>query len=237
MPVERNSADSITIRDNNSVTAIGRISGTSDDKRQEQFRQWVEDCAKLVTPGTHTFKETEQYFLEHCDAIPLSHDDRRMEYFKLNVIMNYFKEKLEHQAPEFSFDMTDEEIEKWHKEEAAVREEALSSPPERFCLKLRGYCLPHTERNKAYYEETRKDWEAHSKLSPAEAEKVHHEDIYFYFEETTGHIQCGGAKSLSRDLVIYRGVSEEDIEKRTPRFLGYISELREKGGLPDFKEE
>ncbi|MDF2521274.1 MAG: hypothetical protein K0R84_1902 [Clostridia bacterium] len=237
MPIERNNADSITIRDNNSVTAIGRISGASDDKREEKFRQWVEDCAKQVKVCTHTFKETKQYFLEHCDTLPLPPDDRRMKYFKLNVIMNYFKDKLEHQASEFSFDMTDEEIEKWHKEEAAVREEALSSPPERFCLKLRGYCLPHTERNEAYYEETRKDWETHSKLSPAEAEQVRHADICFYFEETTGYIQSSGAGTLIRELTIYRGISKEDIEKRTPRFLGYITALREIGELPDFKKE
>lgn len=39
-----------------------------------------------------------------------------------------------------------------------------------------------------------------------------------------------------QQLMVFRGVREEDIEKRTPRFLGYISALHNIRKLPDFIE-
>lgn len=138
MSVERKKDGSIAIKSNTGVTVIGRIIGTSNNKHQERFTHWVDECAKLVTPCAHTMKETEQYFLEQCDAIPLAPNDRRVRNFQCNVIMNYCKDKLKHKPSEFAFDMTDEEMEKWQKEQDAVREEAMNSPAERFGLKIHG---------------------------------------------------------------------------------------------------
>lgn len=238
MSVERNKDGSITIKDNNGVAVIGRIVKISEDKQEEKFQHWVDDCAKVVTACAHTFKETECYFLEHCDALPLALNERRMKNFQENVIMNHCKDKLGHQPSEFSFDMTDDEIEKWHKEENAMREEAMNSSPERFGLNMRGYYLPHTEHNAVFYEqayvESQKSMK-HTKQSPKQIEK---QNICIFFEETTEHCQSsGGGDSLMQQLIVFRGVSEEDIQKRNPRFLGYISGLRDMGNLPGLQKE
>ena len=127
MSVERNKDGSITIKDTNGVAVIGLIKRVSDNKQEEKFQRWADDCANLVTACPHTLKETEDYFLELCDARPLDIDDYRMQSFKCNVIMNHCKDKLQHQPPAFSFDMIDDEIEKWHKEQNAMREEARKS--------------------------------------------------------------------------------------------------------------
>lgn len=237
MSVERNKDGSISIKNNNGATVIGRMMVVSDDKREEKFKQWVEDCAKLVTSCTHTFKETEQYFLEQCDALPLTSNDRRTKSFQLNVIMNHCKEKLEHKASEFSFDMTDEEIEKWNNEENAMREEAMNSSPEHFGLIMRGYYLPHTKRNEVLYENAYLEAQKCMKHTNQNTKQFEMQDIYFFFEETTEHCQAsGGGNELMQQLIVFRGVSEEDIEKRTPRFLGYISTLRDMGSLPNLVE-
>lgn len=60
------------------------------------------------------------------------------------------------------------------------------------------------------------------------------QDICFFFEETTEHCQSSGGNNLMQQLIVFRGVSKEDIEERNPRFLGYISTLRDMGNLPDF---
>lgn len=232
MQIKRKEDGSVSIKDDNGVTVIGRVIGTSNDECEEKFQQWVQDCAKLVTAHTHTFKETEQYFLEQCDALPLDLNDKRMQNIKLNVIMNHYKDRLEHQASEFSFDMTDEEIEKWHKEQDAMYKEIMNSSPERFGLVMRGYYLPHTERNEIFYEQ---DYHELQKLMKHRLKQTETQDICIFFEETTEHCQSSGGNALMLQLIVFKGISEEDIEKCTPRYLGYISTLRDMGKLPDFK--
>jgi hypothetical protein len=152
--------------------------------------------------------------------------------------MNHCKEGLGHQPSKFSFDMTDDEIEKWHKEEDAIREEAMNSSPEDFGLNMRGYYLPHTERNEVFYEQAYLEAQKHMKHSKSNPMQIEMQDICFFFEETTEHSQSsGGGEGLIKELIVFRGVSREDIEKRNPRFLGYICALRDMGKLPDLLEE
>ena len=95
MSVERNIDGNITIKDNNGVGVIFRTVKVSYDKQEEKFQHWVDDCAKRVTACSHTFKETEHYLLENCDALPLALKDRCMKSFHCNVIMSHCKDKLQ----------------------------------------------------------------------------------------------------------------------------------------------
>lgn len=230
MSVKRNRDDSITI-----ITS--RVTRLTDDKWQQKFEQWVQDCAKLVTAYTHTFKETEQHFLEQCEALPLTTNDSRMKGVQLNVIMNHCKDKLGHQASEFSFDMTDEEIAKWREEENAMRKEVMNSSPKQFGLNIHGFYLPHTERNEVFYKQAYQEVQKLMKHTNQDARQVKMQDICFFLEETTGHFECSGGRcSLMNEVIVFMGVSEDDIEKHTPRFLVYITALREMGNLPDLIE-
>ena len=238
MSIQRNKDGSVTIKSNNGVTTIGKIVKASVDKREERFQQWINDCAKLVTACAHTLKETEQYFLNHCDALPLKLDDKRMKSFQCNVVMNYYKDKLKHQPSQFSFDMTDEEIEKWLKEDNAMHEEAMNSSLEHFGLNIRGYYLPRTERNSVFYEQSYIEAQKLMERNNSAPEQIRMQDICFFFEETTEHWQCsGGGDTLMNQLLVFRGISQDDIEKRTPRFLQYITILRDMGDLPGIIEE
>lgn len=237
MTVERNKDGSISVKTKNGVTSVSKTIASQVEYKHEEFQKWVEHCADLVTPCAHTFSETEQYFLEQCDTELIDKDDRRMKIFKLNVIMNHFKDRLEHQAADFTFDMTDEEIEKWHTDSEAMRNEAINSSPERFGLNIRGYILPQTQRNKVFYEQYYKDVPDPVKNNNASQDKIELQDICFFFEETTEVFQgYTGSRSLMQQLILFRGVSEEDIKNRSTRFLGYISELRDMGKLPDLTE-
>lgn len=235
MQVERNEDGSVTIKSKNGVTVISGITASEDTVHENKFEQWVEECAKLVKPNEHTFEETMDYFLTLCDTLPLENDDRRLQYFKSNIIINYFKDQLEHQASEFSFDKTEAEIRIWHKENEEMREEAFSALPERFGLVLSGYCLPSTKRNEFIYERSRLDWEQHNRNRSIDFANVRHQEICFFFEKATEAIQAsGGGKELVQQLVLFRGIGKKDIEERNARFLGYISTLQEIGKLPSF---
>jgi|GEM_PF-1449628 len=245
MSVKRNEDGSINITNNNGSMAVGRMVLVSNDKKKENFNAWVENCAKLIKACPHTFKETEKYFLEHCETLPIDPNDRRFKSFQNDVIENYCKDKLKHQPPKFSFDMTDEEIENWKKENDAMRDELRDSSPEQFGLIIHGYYLPHTERNLVYYEHAQKNsQEVMRSIEQKRAKfndsnhskpiKITQQDICFFFEETTEHFNSDNwCCNLMAQLVTFRGVTENDIEKRTPRFKLYISTLRHMGKLPD----
>jgi hypothetical protein len=240
MSVERNKDGSITIKHNNSLIAIGKIESVSVTKQEEQFQNWVEYWAKRVTPCARTLVETEQYFLKLCNALPLEPGDTRMRGFGYSVIMNHFQDRLEHQAASFSFDMSDIEIENWHKNQQAMQKEVINSTPERFGIEPRGYYLPRNEGNAVFYEEALREQEQMDLRFKQRGLRpffeVPLEDICFFFEKVTGDYQCsGGARVLMHQLTVFRGVAEEDIVKRTPRFLGYICALRDLGEIPDFQ--
>lgn len=238
MSVERNEDGSFTIKSNNDVTRIGKIVITWDDKYEGKFQEWVEGCTTLVNVCAHTLKETEQYFLEHCDAVLIDPNDRRMKNFKLNVIMNYYIDKLVPKPSEFSFDMTDEEIEIWHKEQSAIRDQVMNYSPEHFGLNMRGYFLPHNESNKGFYEQAYLSSQKSMKHTNSITKQIDVQDICFFFEETTELFQANGdGDSLIKQLIVFRGITEDDIQKRNPRFLGYITTLREMGMLPDFNKD
>lgn len=221
MSLEKNKDNSITIISSN-------ILKLTDDKWDEKFQKWVQECAKLVTAGTPTFKETEQYFLEQCDALPLTTNDNRMNNFQLDVIMTRCRDKLVHQATEFSFDMTEEERKKWSEGENAMRQEAMNSSPQKFGFNIRGYYLPHTERNEVFYDQAYHEFQKMMKLTNQDYKQVKMSDICFFFEETTGHYQFdGGRCSLKNQLIVFMGVREDDIERHSQRFMGYIAALHD----------
>lgn len=223
MTVERKEDGSIIIKNNNSVTSIAPVKSAYVE-RNTNYHTWVEKCAKIVKPCARSFKETEEYFLQSCDIRPVCPNDRRLKNFLLNMVLNNFTNKLSIQPTHISLDMSDEEIEKWQNDQKAIRNEVMNSTPEHFGLNIRGYYLPRTERNRAYYEQAQK----YNQTDPS---------IIFFFEETTESFQCysAGGRSLMEQLTVFRGVSEEDIKNRSLRFLSYISTLRDMGELPDIE--
>lgn len=240
MAVERNKDGSITIRSNEIITTVAEIKNSYTERNKEKFASWVEDCAKKVTVCAHTIKETEQYFLTLCDAQPIIGNDERLKNFQNHLIMNFFMDQLKHKPSQFSFDMTDEEIEHWHKENVAMRKEIKEISPEKLGLVVRGYYLPRTERNAAFYDQAQKRreelWSHHPKrmdlphISPSVLQGQ--EDLCFFLEEATEHIQVlGGGEELQQKLILFKGVTQEDIEKRTPRFLVYVATLRDSEGI------
>jgi hypothetical protein len=230
MSFERKKDSSITIINS-------RVVKLTDDKWEEKFKQTMQEYAKLATACAHTFKEIEQYFLEQCDALPLPSNDSRMKLFQAYVVMDSSKNRPENRVPTFA-NMTHKEIDKWHKERSAMFHEAENSSPQQFGLNIHGYYLPHTKRNEVFYEQDYQEVQEFMKLTNQDSKKIKMEDICFFFEETTGGYQfsCAGC-SLMYQVIIFIGISEEDIEKHTQRFVGYINAMIKMEYMPNLLEE
>ena len=230
-------SDNISSRRNSSISSIGIIGGTFSPKRdpllEEKYHNWIEEFANIIQPCSHTIEETEQYFLQQCEAVPMDYDDKRMRSYQYSVVMNY---KLQDRLSEFPFDMNNEAIEKWNRVQSDIRRELMNTLPEQYGIKTSGYYLPQTERNLYLYEEFRSEIERISKHNEDLIMHTYCNEICLFFERTTGDIQCSnGGRSLINRLFVFRGVSEEDIKLRNVRFQGYLSSMREMGYIPDFR--
>ncbi|MDF2505441.1 hypothetical protein [Clostridium sp.] len=245
MSVKRNENGSVNIKNNNGSISIGRMMLVSEDRQRENYNKWIENCVKQIKVCQHTFKETINYFLEHCDALALETDDKRLKKFHKNFIRNNFQDKLEHQPQKFSFNMTYEEMENWKKENDAMEEELKNLFPEKFGLIIHGYYLPHTERNEAFYKQIyEKNAEKILHIEERKSkvnDRIHnkkiriiHQEICFFFEETMEYIESTDGSNLIHRVIAFRGITENDIEKRTSRFFRYVNALRYMGKLPNF---
>lgn len=219
-----------------SASAIGIIGGSFSAKKnpilEEKYHKWIEEFANTMKPCVHTIEETEQYFLQQCEAVPLDKDDNRMKSYQYSVVMNY---KLRNRLTEFSLDMNDGKFE-IDKELCDKRREIMNAMPGHYGIKTTGYYLPKTERNLYLYEESINEIKRITKQNDDINMHTFCMDTCFFFEKTTKDIQCNnGGRGLINKLVVYRGVSEEDIKLRNARFQGYLSSMRELGNIPGFR--
>jgi hypothetical protein len=238
MSIRQNEDRNYSKHNDNEISAFAKIKfiPNKDNELEERYHNWVEECAKTIKANSHTMEETEQFFLHQCDALPIDKEDYRIKNFQSCVIMNYFQHLLKNKQTEASFDMTDEQVHKYLKEQREIFREAQSYSQEYFGIQISGYYLPHTERNLYLYEEVIQD---------IQDKANYHEDInipkkelsiYFFFDKKTGHMECnGGGRSLINKIIVFRGVGEEDINLRNNRFQGYLSPMHELGYIPGFR--
>jgi arginase len=245
MPVERKLDGSITIRtEKGGVCVVGSM--VEDNSRSARFKEWLEKCADKVIPCSHTFDETEAFLLRSFDTVPLDPSDRRIRIFLLNIVMNH-KEFLQEQPGEFSFDMTDDEMEEWKKKEDLLRQEIMDSEPAKYGLAIRAYRLPQNDLNSAFYARARAHYAAFlrsevrkGRLKPGDPERMEQtprQDVCVFFEDRTETIDTREDHSrLKLELIAFRGVTEEDIRQKSIGFLSYAFTLKELGQLPDFED-
>jgi hypothetical protein len=236
MSIRRNTDGSFNVNNRNEVSSIGITGGSFHIKRdpilEEKYHNWVEEYANIIQPCSHTIEETEQFFLQQCEAIPMDKDDRRMKSYQYSVVMNYFKDKLYNKISDFPLDMNDEAIEKWDKGQSDIYRQIMNNPPEQYGIKISGYYLPQTERNLYLYEEFKDEIKKITKNKEDFNMHTYWQDICFFFEVITEDIQCtNGGRSLINELFVFRGVREEDIKLRNAHFQGYLSSMRELGNL------
>jgi len=205
------------------------------DVNNEQITEYhnrVEAYAKTMKACSHTIDDTMGFFLTQCEAIPLDMNDPRMKGYKYSVVMNYLQDKLNYEPSDYPFDSSDEVKERWSKEQGRIRQFIMDNTPEYFGIHPCGYYLPRSERNAYLYEEFKREIEQLINPRVGRDATTIWQDICFYFETTTGDIQCeNGGRSLYNQLTVFRGVVREDIELRNARFQGYLNSMREMGDL------
>ncbi len=234
MSVERK-GEQIIIHTEKGAQSISPMKTVINSFDAGAFKAWQDECTSKITPNVRLASELTGYLMARYDLEPLDLRDDTIQMFLHSFVPRHFGERLKHNPPQFSFNMTDKELENWQRETDSQREEIRLTLPEQFGIKVHGFHILHTNKNEPLIEVDRRQWwERWGNEHCKDTTNYTEPEGYFCFEETAceGSGSGFGGTALAREAALFIGVTEEDIKNRTNRFLGYASALVEKGLLP-----
>lgn len=232
---------------NDGACAVGIIGGAdgptavfvASGKNRERKRQWdvaLEACKEIAVPVEHikTGDELKNYLMETFGAEEIEPQQWQLDMLKINALMNHHPEAL--QMPELPDEKaTQEEWLEWAKEKHLdYRESAKRLPDDVFGFRYAFLRIPHNEKTRIYYRARQKEdkMTGIKGLFYALKRYVKRQDepeMMLDIELSTCHMSMGnGCARLINHLVLWRGITKEDIEQRTPLFMAYAAALRDK---------
>lgn len=182
-------------------TAILYAGKKSNKSDQEEFLKYAKSKIK---PNYRSINQLENFLIENYKARPYQLSEKKLEMLKVNVIMNKYRDLLVFPQP-LGENPTKKQILKYAQEDTSF-DQAKDYPAEKLGLVMKAYKLPLN----------------------LDSQK----DAMVQLEMTSEYISISDApKDLADDLLIWLGVSEEDIDKETPRFIAYAYTLRHRGKI------
>ncbi len=188
----------------------------TDDRKKAAFDAWAKQCAQSMQPNAHSIGEVEAWLVQHYRTEPLTISEERLKILTAESVRNFFPEMLKTQVTPPKDDSY-REFERQHLELERAQQEAMQIDPVSLGLDFFGYRV----------------------LLGTDAA------VEVIFERKTGQISMQGvcpgmgnpvAERFLLELEKFHGVTQADIDEKTPRFLGYITTLRD-AGEPGFEME
>lgn len=189
----------------------------ADDGKKAAFDAWAARCAENMRPNAHSIVEVENWLLEQYPAEPIEFGDIRMRMQVAEIVRNFYPEMLETKVT-LPKDKSYKEYERWSIEADKAHEEAMQVDPDALGLQFSMYRIPLDGDG----------------------------GIEVCLEAKSGQVSVsGGALSDALypamqeflcALTKFRGLTQADIDGKTPRFLAYITTLRD-AGEPGFEME
>ncbi len=186
------------IRDRKVAVSIGIIKGSEEQKKLWEVKKEV--CRKNATPREKKVSGTElkNYLIDQHGAVEMAFPERQKQAFKASVLCSIHPEAF----PELCFppkESGNRALKKWlkqNKPEPIIL--ATDIPDEMYGLQFS--CLVIADK-----------------------------DIRIYLELTTGQMQMSSTwcdtTELFREIVLWEGITKEDIENETPKFMVYTDEF------------
>lgn len=196
---------------------IGKSTRKSEERKQ-RYREFLELAKQKIIPRELPVSVEE--WLEHlkvfygAEELPVT---RSQEWcLKRNILPNFFPELLPFPVcpPEGA---GKKEILAWAEKEEQENGAFIDQfQPEKIGLRLHVHRIPE-EKKREYLE----------------AGEALDQDLFVQWEEKTGYMMVTGPGNvkLSDELVIWRGVTQEDIDQETPAFFSYVAALQNVGLL------
>lgn len=179
---------------------------------REKREAFFDEVAKQVKPSNRTFEQMLAYFVETYHAVPTVLPKERMREIKANVIHNYFPELLQEDRED---ELTLEEKQHYRKRsDSFIR--ALKYPEEELNLEFRAFLIPQQPKGKKQSQGA-----AVPHLTDSDNESI------LQVEMKTEYMSAWNLEeSILDDLCIWRGVTQKDIDERSPRFIMFAEAMK-----------
>jgi hypothetical protein len=201
------------IKSKDGAVSIGFIG----QNKKNDFFDKLDAIVKEIKPCYKTIAQLQEYIVEKYNAEKLQMNERQLEIFKTNLILNFYPEVLH--TPQIQMgDKTPKRAEflKWHENSEKRFEEARRYPIEKLDLVISHYTFDYAFENgkKAVFQITMEEKTEQCTISTRAGDELNEAEHKVI-------------RSITRDIDLYKGVTQDDIDTRSPRFLGYASTLME----------
>ncbi|MCI9406449.1 MAG: hypothetical protein HFK04_06010 [Oscillospiraceae bacterium] len=224
-------------------TAVFAVSRKEIKKRRAEQEAFLERAQRLAVPCEKTFEETIWYLCKAYRVQPTTLSKGQRQSAKMNILLNQHPELVGYEP--FPENPSEEQLAEYSRRQDEVLERAALYPEEELGLVIEGYRIPEKQAQ-ALREQEQKErppagrgrlsrliagwagwWRGESAVMEQEERP-----LVVVLEKTHAYMTFDGpgGGALADDLARFRGISEEDIRTRSPRFVGYAY-LMKKDGL------
>lgn len=211
------------------------------DKIRQEWQAFFERAQSLARPCEKSLDEVIRYLVEQFHAKPVELSEGEKTSIKINILLNHYPDLI-HREP-MPEKPTMEQLRQWQERDRSF-EEARNYPIELLDLVMEGYEIPEeiaaplrrqdlAEREKDRPRRSVTDclnrlaalWRG---KDPAPAAP---QPITLSLERNHNYmvIRGLGGGALSDELTVFRGISAQDIQNKTPQFMVYADVMRKRG--------
>ena len=194
----------ITKNTKTGVSALYYYVGTPEEetKKEAERKAFLEYAATKIAPNSHEFSKIEDYLIEKYNVEPYTMTERQLKVLKSNVIVNRFPEVLHLPEPPGENATQEERLEYFQNDTSF--EQAREYPAEKLGLLFKAYKIPNDSENETIVK-----------------------------MEMTTQYMCMDHPSdeFLNDINLWLGVTQEDIDNKTPGFIIYAQTLCDLGRL------
>jgi GrpB-like predicted nucleotidyltransferase (UPF0157 family) len=222
-------------------TAVFIAGKESGSDRQRKWDKTLEVCKSKAVPVERlkSGDEMKTYLMEVLGAQETAPLSGQKKSLKINALMNSHPETLQQPAMPDEAAPKKEWIEWAKKSHMAYSEAAERLPDDAYGFRYTFLRIPRNKATKVYYRARTKEnkTDVFKRLFERIMERLKYgksqdPDITLDIELTTCHMSMGnGCARLMNDLVLWRGITQQDIDECTPQFMAYAAAMRDTGEL------
>lgn len=224
-----------------SYAVIGKSNGPTSiflarKKNNPEWTEYAEHCRQNIMPKKRiaSGEQIAGFLTQNYQAEKVSVTDKERQMLKVNVLTQSFKDRFTPpQPPEKA---SKKALKEWASEYDLFLEGLKEVSEQEYGLTFAAYLVPKNSDNQYLFEKQEQEqpkkcflirlWQ---KIFPQKdiATLVDEKEIRVVLELSTGllHVQ-GGNGLLMNEIILWRGVSQGDMDKQTPIFYQYISAMR-----------
>lgn len=189
----------------------------ADDKGKNDFYEKAEQIAKELEPCEKSISQLFAYLKAEYQAEPSELSEKRAEMVKAQIILNIYPELLSTPEKKLPEKASRKEFLAWSENNDIRWQEALAYPLEKLGFVIRCCVFQRTLASG----------------KQVKFQVIAEEKTECFMTDINSCVQLSEAenaevKTVLDNMTLYKGVSQSDIAKRTPRFLAYAGILIER---------